>query len=164
MDVARHVGGKVQEKFGWGVKMKDFDIEYVINIDDNQAYAGIGLTRQSLYKRNIEFFGPTTLRATICASLLQLANIQPGDFVCDPMCGGGSIPIEGALAFKQGFYLAGDYHEKASERTSNNLKHHELKLQADGIQWDATNIPLRDNCVDVLVSDLVRYFWKFYSF
>ena len=42
MDVARHVGGKVQEKFGWGVKMKNFDIEYVINVDDNQAYAGIG--------------------------------------------------------------------------------------------------------------------------
>ena len=98
-----------------------------------------------MFKRNIEFFGPTTLRATICASLLQLANIQPGDFVCDPMCGGGSIPIEGALAFQQGFFLAGDYHEKASERTINNLKHHQLKLQADGIQWDATNIPLRDN-------------------
>ena len=158
MDVARVVGGKVQEKFGWGVKMKNFDIEYVINVDENQAYAGIGLTRTSLYKRNIEFFGPTTLRATICASMLQLANIQPGEFVCDPMCGGGSIPIEGAMAFQQGFYLAGDYHDKASERTINNLKHHQLKLQCDAIQWDATNIPLRDNCVDVLISDLVRNF------
>ena len=52
MDVARHVGGKVQEKFGWGVKMKNFDIEYVINVDDNQAYAGIGKkkkTRETLF-------------------------------------------------------------------------------------------------------------------
>ena len=50
MDVARHVGGKVQEKFGWGVKMKNFDIEYVINVDDNQAYAGIGKKKKIMKK------------------------------------------------------------------------------------------------------------------
>ena len=88
-------------------------------------------------------------------SFFRLANIQPGEIVCDPMCGGGSIPIEGALAFNQGFFFGGDFHEKASERTGNNLKHHNRKLQTDCIQWDATNIPMRDNCVDVLVSDLV---------
>ena len=70
-DVAKHVGGLVQEKFGWGVKMKDFDIEVVINIDLNNVYVCLGLTHQSLFRRNIEHFGPTTLRATICASLLQ---------------------------------------------------------------------------------------------
>ena len=122
MDVAKNVGGQIQEKFQWSVKMKDFDIEVVVNIDSNQAYFGIGLTHQSLYKRNIEHFGPTTLRATICASMLELADIQPGEIVVDPMCGGGSIPIEGAVAFKNGFFLAGDYHDLASQRTGNNLK------------------------------------------
>ena len=71
------------------------------------------------------------------------------------MCGGGSIPIEGALAFKQGFYFAGDFHEKAVERTKDNLKAFSNRIASDGIQWDATNIPLRDNCLDVLISDLV---------
>ena len=85
----------------------------------------------------------------------RLANIQPGELVCDPMCGGGSIPIEGALAFKQGFYFAGDFHEKAVERTKDNLKAFSNSIPSDGIQWDATNIPLRDNCLDVLISDLV---------
>ena len=33
--------------------------------------------------------------ATICAGLLRYANIKPGEIVVDPMCGGGSIPIEG---------------------------------------------------------------------
>ncbi len=51
--------------------MKGYDIEVVINVDSDQVYAGITLTKDSLYKRNIEHFGPTTLRATICASLLQ---------------------------------------------------------------------------------------------
>ena len=154
MEVAKHVGGQIQEKFQWGVKMKDFDIEVVINIDFNQAYVGLGLTRTSLFQRNIKHFGPTTLRATICASMLQLAEIQPGDIVVDPMCGGGSIPIEGALAFSQGFFLAGDNHDLASERSGNNFKVFEGKLQADSLQWDATRIPLRDNSVDVLISDL----------
>lgn len=71
MHVIRHVGGKVQDKFGWGVKMKGYDIEVVVNIDNNQAYFGLALTKHSLHKRSIEHFGPTTLRATICASLIQ---------------------------------------------------------------------------------------------
>ena len=48
-----------------------YDIEVVVNIDNNQAYFGLALTKHSLHKRSIEHFGPTTLRATICASLLQ---------------------------------------------------------------------------------------------
>ena len=70
------------------------------------------------------------------------------------MCGGGSIPIKGAVSFKEGFYFAGDNHEKAVER--GNLKAFSNQIQSDGIQWDATNIPLRDNCLDVLISDLVN--------
>lgn len=95
MDAAKAIGGAIQDKFQWRVRMKDFDIEVVVNIDISQVYFSIGLTHVSLFKRNIEHFGPTTLRATICSSLLKLADIQPGDIVVDPMCGGGSIPIEG---------------------------------------------------------------------
>ena len=96
------------------------------------------------------------------SSPCRLADIQPGEIVCDPMCGGGSIPIEGAVAFTQGFFLAGDYNQIAIDRTKNNLKAFNNQLQADGIQWDVTNIPLRDNCIDVLISDLVilKLFFK----
>ena len=37
MDVAKHVGGQIQNKFGWGVKMTGFDIEVVVNIGKNHA-------------------------------------------------------------------------------------------------------------------------------
>ena len=60
-----------------------------------QVYFTITLTKDSLFKRNICHFGPTTLRATICSALLTMADVKPGDVVVDPMCGGGSIPIEG---------------------------------------------------------------------
>ena len=73
----------------------------------------------------------------------RLADIKPGEIVCDPMCGGGSIPIEGALAFQNGFFIGGDNHNLAAERTANNLKVFDRKLQADSLQWDVTNIPLK---------------------
>lgn len=57
-------------------------------------YYGIALTKESKHHRNINFFGPTTLRATICYNLLRLAQPKVGDIIIDPMCGGGSIPIE----------------------------------------------------------------------
>ena len=85
----------------------------------------------------------------------RLANIQTGEIVCDPMCGGGSIPIEGALAYSQGFFLAGDNHILAVERAAKNLEVFDRKIQADSLQWDVINIPLKDNSVDVLISDLV---------
>ena len=164
-DVARSFGGAINEKFGWEVSMKDFDIEIVITIDVNQIYVGIGLTKVSLFKRNIEHFGPTTLRATICASMLQLADIQPGEIVVDPMCGGGSIPIEGAIAFKKAFYIGADCHEKAVFRSTENFKSCSKSLNksndsdtlsslsGDILQWDVTRIPLRDNSVDVFITD-----------
>ena len=33
MDAARAIGGAIQDKFQWKVKMKGFDIEVVVNID-----------------------------------------------------------------------------------------------------------------------------------
>lgn len=52
------------------------------------------VTHESKHRRNIASFGPTTLRSTICYNLLRLANPKPGDIIIDPMCGGGSIPVE----------------------------------------------------------------------
>lgn len=52
------------------------------------------VTHESKHHRNITCFGPTTLRSTICYNMLRLASPKPGDVIIDPMCGGGSIPIE----------------------------------------------------------------------
>lgn len=65
----------------------------------DSMYYGIALTKESKHRRNINFFGPTTLRATICYNMLRLAEPKTGDIIIDPMCGGGSIPIEVQLLF-----------------------------------------------------------------
>jgi 23S rRNA G2445 N2-methylase RlmL len=63
-------------------------------LSPDSMYYGITLTKQSKHHRNINFFGPTTLRATICYNMLRLAQPKAGDVIIDPLCGGGSIPIE----------------------------------------------------------------------
>jgi len=60
----------------------------------DEGHISLALTRESLHRRNIKFFGPTTLRATVCHNLLRLAELQPGDIVVDPLAGGGSICVE----------------------------------------------------------------------
>jgi 23S rRNA G2445 N2-methylase RlmL len=63
-------------------------------LSTDSMYYGMTLTKESKHRRNINFFGPTTLRATICYNMLRLAQPQAGDVIIDPLCGGGSIPIE----------------------------------------------------------------------
>lgn len=63
----------------------------------DEAYVCFALTKESMHRRNIAHFGPTTLRATHCYNILRLAQLRVGDIVVDPLCGGGSIPIEVGL-------------------------------------------------------------------
>ena len=62
------------------------------------------------------------IAATICAGLLRYADIQPGDVVLDPMCGGGSIPIEGSFSDPKAFHFGGEIHNLAVERCAGNAK------------------------------------------
>lgn len=44
-----------------------------------------------------------------------------GEVVCDPMCGGGSIPIEAVLNWATSAHLCGDNHDLAPPRTLANV-------------------------------------------
>ena len=54
----------------------------------------ISLTKSSMHKRNIAYYGLTTLRSTIAFNMLQLVKPDVGDVIIDPMCGCGAISIE----------------------------------------------------------------------
>ena len=71
MCAAANFGDAVQTYFGWNVDMKNFDIEVILNIEDRDVSVGIGLTKQSLHRRNLSSFGPTTLRPTIAYNMLR---------------------------------------------------------------------------------------------
>ncbi|NXP12243.1 THUM3 protein, partial [Thinocorus orbignyianus] len=164
-EAARDFGGAVQEHFQWKADMTNFDVEVLLNIHNNEVVVGIALTEESLHRRNITHFGPTTLRSTLAYGMLRLCDPQPTDIIVDPMCGTGAIPIEGATEWPGCYHIAGDNNPQAVKRAANNicslLKKNENKesssslgIPLDIIQWDICNLPLRTGSVDIIVSDM----------
>ncbi|XP_019619518.1 PREDICTED: THUMP domain-containing protein 3-like [Branchiostoma belcheri] len=162
MDAARYFGGGINDDLRWPVDLTKFDIEVVLNIYGDQVTVMIALTKESLHRRNIQHFGPTTLRSTIVYSMLRIANVQPGEVICDPMCGSGAISIEGGLEYRQCLHLSGDNHECACPRTRANIatinnqrrRKGQGVLPVDTLRWDVGNLPLRTESVDVFITDM----------
>ena len=63
------------------------------------------------------------------------------------------------MAYKGGFYLGGDIHEKAFARAGDNarsiVEEEKRGVRMDVLQWDVMRVPLRTASVDVFVTDLV---------
>jgi 23S rRNA G2445 N2-methylase RlmL len=154
MDAAREFGSGVNLKFGWKVDLTHHSLEVVLNVDGTSACVLLTLTKQSQHLRNIVHFGPTVLRSTVCHGLLRLCHVSSGDVVLDPMCGGGSISIEGSLSWKDSFHLAGDLHDLAVSRTEKNMAAQPTPLKMDALQWDITSLPLRTASIDAVVTDM----------
>ncbi|KAM9859742.1 tRNA (guanine(6)-N(2))-methyltransferase THUMP3 [Aulostomus maculatus] len=162
-EAARDFGGAVQEFFQWKADMTKFDIEVLLNIHNEEVVIGIALTEESLHRRNISHFGPTTLRSTLCYGMLRLCKPQAADIILDPMCGTGAIPLEGAIEFHNSFYIAGDNNDMAVNRTVNNICHIQKRkaekssasgLPIDTVQWDLCNLPMRSSSVDIIITDM----------
>jgi tRNA G10 N-methylase Trm11 len=66
------------------------------------------------YKTKLKGFFPLNTSKHL---IFRVAKIEVGDIVVDPMCGGGSIPIEGSLTYKTAMHIGGDSHIKAVERS-----------------------------------------------
>ncbi|VDL68901.1 unnamed protein product [Nippostrongylus brasiliensis] len=98
----------------------------------------VALNRESLFNRNVCAFGPTTMRSTMCYCMAALCKpcfgknpmlsvfiyayyLVTGDIILDPMCGGGSIPLETAMAFSGCIAVGADVNTKALERCVVNL-------------------------------------------
>ncbi|XP_055503762.1 THUMP domain-containing protein 3 isoform X1 [Leucoraja erinacea] len=164
MEVAREFGGAVQDLFKWKADMTRFDVEILLNIHDNEVVIGIALTEESLHRRNIVHFGPTTLRSTLAYGMLRLCSPQLTDIIIDPMCGTGAIPIEGALEFTHSYFLGGDNNLLAVNRSINNINSLQKKrlnkgrpnwgLPLDVVQWDICNLPLKTSSVDIVITDM----------
>lgn len=153
-DVARITGELVQDKYHWVVDLTKYHLEVVCKLIDDLLITHLRVTHESMHRRNISSFGPTTLRSTICYNLLRLANPKPGDIIVDPMCGGGSIPIEATLAYPHSYVLCGDNDSRAVERTKSNMNVSTAECKIDLVQWTASKLPFKDSCIDIIVTDM----------
>ena len=113
------------------------------------------------------------LRPSTAQILLHLANLQPSDIVLDPCAGIGTIPIEARIRYGNRVFAIGgdlamndspfqtvtvDYLQRASTAKQKlGIVENDAGSRTpvpDMLVWDATQLPIRSESIDVIVSDL----------
>lgn len=107
IDIARVAGQAVIDSYRESkgarlrVDLENPDIEIYVELNVDRLTVALSMTRSSLHARNYKLFiHPAGLKPTIASALLRVASWRPGEPIVDPMCGGGTIAIEAALASK----------------------------------------------------------------
>ena len=160
-EICIRMGNVLDEKFGWPIKMKEFDLEVHTNISLNHIFVTLTLTPISLACRYIISAGYTTLKAATCYALLRVAKVELGDIVLDPMGGSGAIPVENMACWRDNewfsFSLCSDILETILPKAKTNMGIFQSDNggpPSDLLIFDVTNGALREGSIDVVVSDL----------
>jgi len=102
LDVARVIGQAVIDSYleTRGVRLRvdldNPDIELYALVRHNEVIIGVNTTGESLHRRGYRVYNhPAALKTTIAASMIRLSGYR-GEALLDPLCGGGTIPIEAA--------------------------------------------------------------------
>lgn len=80
------------------VDLKDPDVVVVVYVYGGKATISVNTTGLTLHKRGYKNDNhPAPLKETMAATLLDLVNYTGNETLYDPMCGSGTIVIEGAM-------------------------------------------------------------------
>ncbi|MCX6707112.1 MAG: THUMP domain-containing protein [Candidatus Woesearchaeota archaeon] len=93
---------EIEEGIGANIKgdvdLDNPDVIIFVYINKNRCYIGIDFSGFDMSKRQYRVFNlKESLKATVAYSLLRIADYRKKDFLLDPFCGSGVIPIEAAL-------------------------------------------------------------------
>lgn len=89
-----------------------------VRILNNEVMLTLDTSGESLYKRGYrKNAGDAPIRETLAASMCEIARVHSDSFVCDPMCGSGTLVIEAALRAKN--IAPGLYRRFQAERWSD---------------------------------------------
>jgi 23S rRNA G2445 N2-methylase RlmL len=151
---AQGLAGKFPDS--WKPAEENAAVEFWLTIDNAMAVSGVRLSdrtmRHSTYKLEHR---PASLRPTVAAAMVRLAEIKPRHVVLDPMCGAGTLLAEhlvavGKIRAERPPALGGDLDAGAVRAATVNLS----KLGAARLtRWDAARLPLPDGSVDRIVSN-----------
>ena len=104
LDIASTVGRAIIESFRESrgrrlkVNLDRPDIEFYCLLRDSEFFMGLNTTGKSLHHRFYRVYHHrAALHPTIATGMLKIAGWNPSMSLLDPMCGGGTIPIEAGL-------------------------------------------------------------------
>ena len=158
-EFARGLAGKIPTS--WRPAEENAALEFWLSIHGATAICGLRLSDRTMRQRTykLEHF-PASLRPTMAAAMVRLAELKPHHVVLDPMCGAGTILAEAFLFARQQerpqvpwnlTLLGGDidpHHLRAAKANLHRLV--EVPLRT----WDARRLPLDDASVDRIVCNL----------
>ncbi|MBL8800263.1 MAG: methyltransferase domain-containing protein [Planctomycetia bacterium] len=147
---ARGLAGKFPAS--WKPVEEDAAVEFWLTIHGQRAVCGLRLSDKTMRHRTYKLEHlPASLRPTLAAAMVRLADAQPGQIVLDPMCGAGTILAEQLEAGRGKVRTWGGDLDRAALRAAGvNLR----RLgQAQLARWDATRLPLADASVERIVSN-----------
>jgi 23S rRNA G2445 N2-methylase RlmL len=152
--LARGLAGKIPES--WRPAEENAAVEIWLTIHGNQAVCGLRLSDRTMRHRTYKLeHRPASLRPTVAAAMIRLAEARPIHVLLDPMCGAGTILAERLVELRSvrglvGPVWGGDLDFGAVRAASANLRRLGSSYLA---RWDATALPLPERSVDRIVSN-----------
>ncbi len=151
--LARGLEGKLPAS--WRHADENAALEVWLTINGTTGYCGLRLSDRTMRHRTYKHeHVAASLRPTVAASMVRLADVKPHHVVVDPMCGAGTILAECLAATRtdsaQITLMGGDIDSAAIRAATANLpRAGQVSLSC----WDATHLPLGDNAVDRIISN-----------
>lgn len=157
-DAARAFGEGMASKLpnGWRPAEENAYLEVWLTLQGKVGFCGVRLTDREMRHRSYKVeHRPASLRPSVAAAMVRLAEIKPKHRVLDPMCGAGTLlaeywlAMEGVRAEKPPA-LGGDLEHGAVYAAAANLR----KIGTTFLnRWDACRLPLAPASVDRILSN-----------
>ncbi|MEM2924492.1 MAG: THUMP domain-containing protein [Methanocellales archaeon] len=147
--------GELIHKRGYRVDLEHPEIIFRVILTDELAIFGkliAALKRGEFAKRKPKlkpFFYPGVLMPHIARALVNISGVKSNELLLDPFCGAGGILVEAALVGAR--VIGGDFQYKMVRGAKLNLDYYGASYYL--LISDARNLPLKDSCVDAIVTD-----------
>src|SRR5262249_33087236 len=154
--LVRGLAGKLPAS--WQQVEENAAVEIWLTIEGATAVCGVRLSDRTMRHRWYKVAHmPASLRPTVAAAMVRLADIRPGQRILDPMCGAGTILAETFLGSQSGVGRA-NLHIRGGDLDQHAWRAARATLARRGepplIRWDARRLPLANETVDRVICNL----------
>lgn len=123
--VEYEMGGAMSEVFEGrcAPKMTDFDVHVGVRVVLRDVVVGTLVNVADLSKRHfLRYRNNVSIKTNLAQVLLRLADLRPGNKLCDPFCGSGTILLEALESVPRLRALGLDVSRKAAEGAAANAR------------------------------------------